>query len=278
MTIFTNILRGGIKKLRRIFENPYQKVGLNWIQVRRLKNLPTNKPNTTPFFNHTVKYIHHNEFLHSIEEIFFKEIYKTDFQSNNAPYILDCGANIGLSVIYFKHLYPNAEIVAFEPDISNLAVLQANIEKMQLKQVTIKPEAVWNENKMLQFSSAGTQSSKIESSSLKPSSAGIIEVRAIRLKDFLTKKVDLLKLDIEGAEYEVILDIEDKMPLIERIFLEYHGSFFDGKKLEAMLSILTRNGFKYYITEANQVYSTPFYRPTPSKDYDVQLNISCFKD
>ena len=60
--------------------------------------------------------------------------------------------------------------------------------------------------------------------------------------------------------------------------IQYHGSFYDSKKLEAMLSILTRNGFKYYITEANQVYSTPFYRPIPSKDYDVQLNISCFKD
>ena len=54
-------------------------------------------------------------YLSSREEIFDQQIYRFN-TSNSKPYIVDCGANIGLSIIYFKQLFPNAEIVAFEPD------------------------------------------------------------------------------------------------------------------------------------------------------------------
>src|SRR5690348_5460731 len=66
-------------------------------------------------------------FYHSVEEIFVDEVYKCNFNSAE-PYIIDCGANIGLSVIYFKQKYPNAKIIAFEPDKFQFDNLLQNIE------------------------------------------------------------------------------------------------------------------------------------------------------
>jgi predicted O-methyltransferase YrrM len=45
------------------------------------------------------------------------------------PLILDCGANVGVSVLYFKRLYPDAEIIAFEPDEDVFAILKQNYEE-----------------------------------------------------------------------------------------------------------------------------------------------------
>ena len=54
-------------------------------------------------------------FYYSFKEIFEQEIYKFEANVDN-PYIIDCGTNIGSSIIYFKELYPNASIIGFEAD------------------------------------------------------------------------------------------------------------------------------------------------------------------
>lgn len=276
MPVLSNILIGAKKKVSRAFINPFEKIGLNWWQVRRLKNLEDNPENHTSFLNGTVHFNRHNEFLHSIDEIFLKEIYSTDFEGNPAPYILDCGANIGMSVIYFKTKYPASTVIAFEPDDTNYRYLEKNVQSMHLENVILKKEAVWIDNTTLHFHNEGSMASRIEEGNDTGTTDGTF-VKATRLKDLLTRDVDLLKLDIEGAEYAVVKDIEDKLNNIKRIFLEYHGKFEEYFKLEELLQILSRNNFRYYITEANRVYATPFNRGNVTNLYDVQLNIYCFK-
>ena len=103
-------------------------------------------------------------------------------------------------------------------------------------------------------------------------------MKATRLRDLLNKKVDFLKLDIEGAEYEVVKDCKDVLNVCSKIFIEYHGQFTSSNQLIEILSIIQQNGFGYYIREAAPVYPTPFFRNTESKtDWDLQLNIFCFK-
>ena len=77
------------------------------------------KPLTT--FNNSYWY------YHSIDELFVDEVYKSVLNTEQ-PYILDCGANIGLSVIYFKKQWPNATVIAFEPDEKNFEYLNKNTE------------------------------------------------------------------------------------------------------------------------------------------------------
>ena len=106
-----------------------------------------------------------------------------------------------------------------------------------------------------------------------------IVVKAIRLKDFLNRQVDFLKIDIEGAENIVLTDIEDNLHYVKNMFLEYHGSFDQNKELLKMINIVSNAGFNFYIKEATSCYDSPFYRKIPSNAaFDIQLNIFCFRN
>jgi FkbM family methyltransferase len=270
-SIISNLTFGIIKKINKLFYNPFQKVGLNWVNVRILKNLPDQQEHSISFLNSKISFYSRDEFIHSLDEIFISEIYKQSLK--NEPFIIDCGANIGLSVIYMKHLYPNAKIIAFEPDDRNFELLHKNVSSFGLTNVELRKEAIWIENTTLHFISEGSLMSKIQEAGI---SKNTIEVKATRLKDLMIQPIDFLKIDIEGAEYKVLKDIEEKLPLVKSLFLEYHGTFDQNEELNDILNTITQSGFRYYLREAIDKHPTPFMRkPTP--DYDVQLNIFCFR-
>ena len=110
------------------------------------------------------------------------------------------------------------------------------------------------------------------------SSKHTVQVQAVRLKDFLDRPISFLKIDIEGAEYQVIKDISDNLHFVSNLFLEYHGSFKQNNELNEIFSLIVEKGFSYYVKEATSVYDSPFEnRKKESVDYDVQLNIFCFR-
>jgi FkbM family methyltransferase len=265
-----NVVEGVFKRTGRMFNNPYKKIGISSFKFRKIKNLPAYKPQTIEFLGSKVSFGSRVEFLHSIHEIFIDEIYRQKFDKED-PYIIDCGANIGLSVIYMKRLYPKAEIIAFEPDDTNYSYLEKNIRAFDFANVTICKEAIWKENTTLNFLSEGSLASRIGGEEGKT-----IKVKAKRLRDLLDRPVDFLKIDIEGAEYEVLKDIKDRLHVVNNIFLEYHGTFEQNKELNEMLGIVTDSGFRYYIKQALDNHPVPFVRKELN-GYDVQLNIFCFR-
>jgi FkbM family methyltransferase len=268
--VLVNIIKGVYQRSNKLFFNPYKKIGFSWLKSKIIKNLPINKLLTIKLFNNELTFYSREELLHSLTEIFVDEIYKQNVQ--NSPFIIDCGANIGLSVIYLKQLMPNAEIIAFEPDKVNFELLKKNIESFRLSNVEIRQQAVWIKNTSLNFNSEGSLMSKITYETSPNSTI----VDAIRLKDVMIGEIDFLKIDIEGAEYKVLVDIQERLHLVKNIFLEYHGKFNQNHELNEMLQIITKFGFQYYIKEATNKYPTPFMR-APSPDYDVQLNIFGFR-
>lgn len=272
-TFITRAWKGLIGRAGKTFSNPYKKVNIGLLQLKYLKHLANGKERSHQLHGHSLFYTSATELLHGLKEIFLEEIYLQEL--GQAPYILDCGANIGLSVIYLKEKFPEAQIIAFEPDKNNAALLEKNIDSFGFAGVEIRKEAVWTENTELRFVSDSSMSSRIGEGNGEHS----ILVKAIRLKDLLNRKVDFLKIDIEGAEYNVLMDIQDQLHLVNHLFLEYHGSFKQNKELNEILSILTQSGFRYYIKEAAPVYTHPFTgSKNPSIPYDVQLNIFCSRD
>ena len=270
ISLISNLANGVKKVLKKQFTNPYSKVGFSWLQTRFVKNLPLDKSQSIKFFKKELFFKRRDELLNSINEIFIDEIYKQELPSN--PFIIDCGANIGLSVIYLKMLFPDSTIIAFEPDENNYQILQKNIDSFQLKNVDLRKEAVWIEDTVLSFSNTNTQMSKIADSK---NGNNTIRVNAVRLKNLLGKEVDFLKIDIEGAEYAVLKDINESLSNVKNLFVEYHGTFHQNKELNEIFKIITNNGFKYYIQQAVEKHPTPFV-PSYTADYDVQLNIFCF--
>jgi FkbM family methyltransferase len=267
-----NILQGICKRMDKIFHNPFRAVNIGPVKKIYYKHLDSGKTRTHRLFGKKISYYNPTELLHGLNEIFIEEIYKQILPPK--PFIIDCGANIGLSVIYMKRLNPDAEIIAFEPDEENFKLLEKNVNAFGLNQVDLRKEAVWMEDTTLPFAGKGSTESKISSDNMN----GSVSVKAVRLKNFIQKRTDFLKIDIEGAEYKVLLDLQEKLSFVENLFLEYHGNFNQNKELAEILSILVNNGFSYYIKEAAPVYKTPFFRPETNRyPYDIQLNICCFR-
>lgn len=265
------VLTGVNKKIKTLQNNPYRKVNLNWLFIKYLKHATSDKIHSHLLLNHKTFFYSGPQYLHGLKEIFIDRVYDQVFSEN--AYILDCGAHIGLSVIYLKSICPSAHIVCFEPDAINFDLLQRNISSHHLKNVEAKNEAIWMENTRLNFIQEGDMASKIGGDS----SVNTISVKAVRLKDYLTQKVDFLKIDIEGAEYKVIKDISNTLSDVRNMFVEYHGSFQQNNELLEMFDIILKAGFKFYIKEAAQVHEQPFLRKKTEQDYDLQLNIFCFR-
>lgn len=271
-SFFKNLTNGIQKRLSILFNNPYKEVNVNWIKLKYYKHLPAGKIRIHKLFNHSLYYYSSTELLHGLKEIFIDDIYKQKL--SDKPYIIDCGANIGMSVIYMKHQFPKAEIIAFEPDETNFKLLNKNVESFSYTGVKLYKDAIWNKNTTLLFSNESSMGSKIDLTN----TSNTISVSAVRLKDFLIRKVDFLKIDIEGAEYVVLKDIAEDLHLVTNMFLEYHGTFAQNNELVEMINIVSNAGFNFYIKEAASIYETPFNRTkNPNTSYDVQLNIFCFR-
>ena len=154
-----NITSGITKKLNKLFHNPYSKVNINWFSIKYLKHLPSNKLHSHKLFNNPTLFYDGHEFLHGITEIFIEEVYKQNLPEN--ANIIDCGANIGLSVVYLKRNFTSSRITAFEPDNKNFELLEKNIQSHNLSNVSLRKEAVWTEDTMISFIEEGQMGSKI---------------------------------------------------------------------------------------------------------------------
>lgn len=238
---------------------------------RRLERWPRYVPTTTTFFGKPFAMVDACTFLAGSEEIFGAGIY--EFRSEAArPRILDCGANIGLSVLYFKTIHPGARVVAFEPDPAIFRVLEANVASFGLRDVELRQAAVWTENGSIEFKPEGGFSGRIL-----PGAAGAVGVPSVRLRDWLDEPVDFLKIDIEGAEMDVLSDCADRLDNVKRLFIEYHAECGRPQRLDEMLAMVRRAGFRYQIHEA-YVARKPFLERPPMMGMDLQLNLFCFRE
>ena len=271
-SFYKNLFNGITSRIKKTFSNPYKKVNVNLLSLKYLKHLTSEKIHSHQLMGHPTFFYNGPEYLHGLKEIFIEDIYEQHLPEN--AFILDCGAHIGLSVIYLKSISPSAHIICFEPDSKNLELLQKNIQSHQLQDIDIRNEAVWDENTALQFIQEGNMGSKIGQNS----NSNTVTVKATRLKDFLNRRVDFLKLDIEGAEYKVLKDVEESLGNVNNMFIEYHGTFKQNKELLEILELVSNAGFKFYIKEAAPVYEQPFLPKKHSGEYDLQLNMFCFRE
>ncbi len=230
-------------------------------------------PYSTAFRGHTL-YIHDRaSFRLGKNELFKEEVYKF-ISSRPDPYIIDCGSNIGMSILYFKSLYPVSKILGFEADPYIFSFLEKNIESFDLNSVTVINKAVWDtEDQVLSFMAEGGAGGRLQLSS---DQFKYIDVKTARLKNYLNEEIEFLKIDIEGAEYKVMEDCFDKLSWVKNLFIEYHSMANEKQNLHHILKIVNEAGFRYHIKEA---YTTPspFIERRLNVGMDLQLNIFCYR-
>ena len=201
----------------------------------RLLAYPRYTRTTARLLGRTIEIADSASYLFMRREIFDSEIYRFE-TGRERPLIIDCGANIGLSVVYFKLLHPQATVLAFEPDRELFALLARNVATFGLTDVELHEKAVWSESTRLDFFHEGADGGRI--AALNDDSESIQQVETVRLRDLLDRRVDLLKLDVDGAEQIVLEDCRDSLENVERVFVEVHCFSGRPQGLGELLSLL----------------------------------------
>jgi FkbM family methyltransferase len=247
---------------------------ISWRELLRLKRAPRHTLMRSRLLGRTIEFTDSAGYLFVYREVLLDQIYRFVARRRSSPFIIDCGANIGLSLIYFKYLYPNARVIAFEPDPQNFAVLERNVKAFGLSDVTLHQKAVWNAEADLAFQATGSLASRVLAES---GGTQTIRVSGARLKDYLSEPVDFLKLDIEGAERDVLLDCGDSLTNVDYLFVEYHGYPGEQQALGDVLQVIQAAGFRYHIKDAYWV-EHPFVEAQRGGRVPLQLNIFGYRE
>ena len=231
---------------RRIFEPPERAAWRHaWHQA---EVTPRFTPGTIRMMDYDVRYSDLQTFCPQWEDIFVKRTLAFT-SATPAPRILDCGANVGLASLFFHRLYPGARITAFEADPALFAILNTNLNANEASAVETRHVALWTSTGTLTFHCEGSDSGMIGSL------PGAVEGRAttvpsLRLRDVLDEgPVDLLKLDIEGAEDAVLADCEPVLHCVKAIVMDLHEFDPSVRQAPRVLELLARAGFSYSIDE-----------------------------
>jgi FkbM family methyltransferase len=270
-TVIRRLVPNGLVHRYRMWRYPdYKEDYMRQAEIERLQSINRYTAEQTRLVaGRTISFPDAASFLFIYNEIFVKQIYEFQADTEN-PYIIDAGANIGMSTIYFKQLYPHAEIVAFEPDQSIAKYLYQNIASFGLTNVTVVEKALWNEETVLRFFSEGADGGRVATAT---DQSNIIEIPTTRLRKYLNRVVDLLKIDIEGAELTVLEDCKDLLHHVKHLFVEYHSFAGQPQQLAKLIQLLEEAGFRLYISTPGIVSEKPFVDPVVYAGMDGQLNI-----
>ena len=171
--------------------------------------------------------------------------------TGDRPLIIDCGANIGVSVLEWKTRWPHAQIICFEPDPFASEILLTNVDKNDIPGIECINAAVFDSDGVLDFYGDLAPNADARGNSLEPAWAdrqgcSRTSVRCTRLSPYLAdREVSFLKLDIEGAEQRVLHEIESSLARVHAMYVEVHETDAnkDINSVEAIESILTNAGF-----------------------------------
>ena len=161
-----------------------------------------------------------------LNKIFGEQEYNFKIKNFYPQLILDCGANVGYSTAYFASKYPDAKIIAIEPEPLNFKMLTFNTHFFD--NVICINSAIWyNEGyiKILPDMPGNTLAFMTEDTTADDPEALKTTTIAKILDDSGFDEVDLLKLDIEGAEREVFDDIanpDEWLPKVKVMVIELH--------------------------------------------------------
>jgi FkbM family methyltransferase len=176
------------------------------------------------------------------DQIFVEAEYRCLDQIKPPDLIIDCGANVGYSSVYFLSRFPSCFVISIEPDIDNFALLNKNLRPYQGRYEAIRA-AVWPSTEPLRFlkpfCGPGKEwARRVERAPSSAEPSDHIETvdlpTLIRLSGF--GRISLLKIDIEGAELELFsTDSGQWLPFVDNIVIELHGegcsrAFFDAVK------------------------------------------------
>jgi len=183
---------------------------------------------------------------HAIER---EDYTKKEFALRATDTVIDIGANIGAFAVYAAKQASRGRVLAFEPASDNYELLARNAALNRLSNLTPVRAAVAGQTGSLTLyraSGSGAHSTMAGHLSV---TTGTESVEALSLDDVFRRyridRCDLLKLNCEGAEFEILYSAPDAvLARIDRIAMEYHATESKRQKADALVDYLGRHGFE----------------------------------
>jgi FkbM family methyltransferase len=169
--------------------------------------------------------------------------------------IVDAGANIGLASLMLHARSPSAKIVAIEPERNNLVLLRENLNVLNGRVATILDRALWHTTGELDLGTGDPESHSLVKTVAHLS--GTERVKTITMPEILhdlgTNEIDVVKIDIEGAELDLFSAPDISWVRSVRYFLlETHSHFGFGASPEMITETLAPYGFTVDVYNRNK--------------------------
>jgi FkbM family methyltransferase len=163
-----------------------------------------------------------------IEQVFLTDEFSWLPRLEGVSTIVDCGANVGATAFLLLNAFPNARLVAIEPEPGNYGVLRKNLEQFG-DRATALQAAVWSSDTSLRLVRGEFLDAREWTYQAKEHPDTSLEVVAAKsiptlLKELRAERIDLLKVDIEGGELELFSSgSQSWLPRVKNISIELHG-------------------------------------------------------
>lgn len=188
--------------------------------------------------------------LRAFEQVFLFKEYDLDYDFKPKT-IVDAGANVGFASIYFSRLFNEARIIAIEPEESNYNILIKNV--FRYKNITCLQKGVWNKKTILSIENPNE--SKWSFRTIESDKNGIKAITIDELMhDYEFPFIDILKIDIEGAEMSLFKEnYEVWLPKVRMLIIEIHEEL-NIKCKEAVFNALSNYNFRNYCYGENTIF------------------------
>ena len=231
----------------RNFARVYPEVGM-FTALRFLKT-HSDAANEEKYFTFPLRDTGRNIFLRDASYIdrdvfryvFCERYHRPPISLRPACTILDLGANIGLSVVEMKLRLPKSTIIGVEMDPANFSLAEKNIAN--LGNVTLLNKALWFENTTLRYNTNTDEDAYRIDTYVDGINVPFREIETITIDEILKSiagnRIDFVKMDIEGAEKEVLTRNNEWLSNVGALNIEIH----DGDFLAPALKELRHRGF-----------------------------------
>lgn len=201
--------------------------------------------------------------ISTFSEVILRSEYDWKFPKE-PRFIIDAGANIGLSAVFFAHKYPSATVVAVEPEPRNFEVLKKNTAPYP--NIIPVQAALWGGNLDLSITDPGYGEWGFRTLEVSANNRGLCKVAGVTIDKLMSELgieyVDVLKIDIEGAEKEVLETCSPWIGSVGTIVIELHDRFRPGCT-ETFEKATTDFEFRAQRGELTIVARGPMRRTTP---------------